>query len=591
MRDPVRYDVVIVGAGLAGLTSAYYLKKCKPELSVLVIERSGSAGGLTGNWIDYRYGTDKKLQSPMHMLFKEKYPNMLKVVHEIGGELSPSYKGYNILTSDGKRHHLEMDDWASRHLPPPLHSLGLFAKLKLPLKAKWDLIKLAMVGAYCHREVRTKIQEPPLVPNTLSLESLELLLKMGPKARDFIESITPSIYNLHPWYVSAPHMAAIISGALMATRDSLHYHVFAKNYNAAFVDRFVERLKGMGVGFRFWTEVRRIECDGSGKKIESIWCKSYGPEVKDSHRYICENCGAENYCVDRAFCTRCGLDTTLSKIREGKIKHPVDRELWMDPQGNHYERIQCERLITAMYPHMIAKLIPIDSPLREYPVVRAFYSSRGNQTQLSIARVYYKKPVTRGEKFITGTHNPYYAFNGCQSVYNNFGGDDLGYTKGDVVDVLLDVGIVRDAHSHETQCRRIIHDLQRVYPDADPASVEHISFANMYPEVLYLSEQPAIAGLHRIFNTNRSGVSNWYIAGCHTGTIGIGMESAVQGAMTAVNCILKDMSLSPQLEIAPYTMEGFNNVLASFGKYLMWLCGRGNSIRRFAGASYSMPPS
>jgi len=312
--------------------------------------------------------------------------------------------------------------------------------------------------------------------------------------------------------------------------------------------------------------------------------------VKNSHRYICENCGAENYCVDRAFCTRCGLDTTLSKIREGKIKHPVNHELWMDPEGHHYEKIQCGRLITAMYPHMIAKLIPIDSPLREYPFVRAFYSSRGNQTQLSIARVYYKKAVTRGEKFISGTHNPYYAFNGCQSVYNNFGGEDLGYTKGDVIDVLLDVGIIRDAHSHQRQCQRIVHDLKRVYPDADPSSVEHISFANMYPDVLYLSEQPAIAGLHRFFNANRSGVANWYIAGCHAGTIGIGMESAVQSAMRTVNYIFKDMNSSSQLEIAPYTLEGLNNIFASFGKFLMWLRGRGRSIQRSAGASYSMPP-
>ncbi|MCC7345032.1 MAG: FAD-dependent oxidoreductase, partial [Deltaproteobacteria bacterium] len=72
------YDVLILGAGLSGLATAYYLKKTRPEWSILVVERSGTAGGLTGNWIDHRFGPDKKLQMPMHMVFRQKYKNLLK---------------------------------------------------------------------------------------------------------------------------------------------------------------------------------------------------------------------------------------------------------------------------------------------------------------------------------------------------------------------------------------------------------------------------------------------------------------------------------------------------------------------------------
>ena len=57
----------------------------------------------------------------------------------------------------------------------------------------------------------------------------------------------------------------------------------------------------------------------------------------------------------------------------------------------------------------------------------------------------------------------------------------------------LDVGVIRDAHSQGEQIDRIVHDLRRVYPDADPSLVEHVSFADLQPSVLYLSEQPAIA--------------------------------------------------------------------------------------------------
>ena len=89
----------------------------------------------------------------------------------------------------------------------------------------------------------------------------------------------------------------------------------------------------MGVDFHFWTEARKIECDSSGKEITGVWFQEYGPQRENSERYICDNCGAENYCIDRAFCTRCGKDTTLDKIREGAIKTtPVGNELWTNPQ-------------------------------------------------------------------------------------------------------------------------------------------------------------------------------------------------------------------------------------------------------------------
>ena len=73
------YDLVVAGAGLSGLASAYFLKKLHPELEILVVERSGTAGGLTGNWTDFRAGPRKSLQMPMHMIFREKYRNLLSV--------------------------------------------------------------------------------------------------------------------------------------------------------------------------------------------------------------------------------------------------------------------------------------------------------------------------------------------------------------------------------------------------------------------------------------------------------------------------------------------------------------------------------
>jgi hypothetical protein len=580
------YDLVVVGAGLAGLTAAYHYKTVEPDARVLIVERSDRAGGLTGDWLDHRIGGGRRLQPPMHMIFREKYPNLLRLVQELEGELSPLYDGYDIITSDGERHRLEMNDWTASKLPPPLHALGMFAKLKLPLRSKWNLLKLGSVATYCAMQAMQGEQDPRYAPSTMSLESLELLLGMDPASRDFMETVTPSITNLHPWYTSGYRMGLVMAGTMTLERNSLRYHVFGKNYNAAFIDRYVAHLREMGVTFRFRTELRRIDESAEGSEVESIWVRDASGD--GVHRYVCDNCGAENFSVDRAFCTRCGDDTTLDKVRAGSIKRPVGSRLWEDPTENGYERIPTRRLITAMYPHMIAKVLPAGSALRRHPYVRSFFSSRGNQTQLSIARVYYKKHVTSGAPEITGTHNPTFAFNGCQSVLNNFGAADLGVAAGgDVIDVLLDVGVIRDAHTRDEQVARIVEDLQRVYPAADPDLVEHVSFANMYPDVLYLSEQPAIGGLHRFFDTHRTGARNWYVAGCHSGLIGIGMESAVQSAMATINCLLEDEGHAERVDVLPYDTHPLPRVFGSLGKALMWWRLRGGDPRRRMGARYS----
>jgi FAD-dependent oxidoreductase domain-containing protein 1 len=44
-----KYDVLVVGAGILGISSAYYIKKNNPQKKVLVIERFSSVGqGNTG---------------------------------------------------------------------------------------------------------------------------------------------------------------------------------------------------------------------------------------------------------------------------------------------------------------------------------------------------------------------------------------------------------------------------------------------------------------------------------------------------------------------------------------------------------------
>ncbi len=44
-KDQITYDVIIVGAGLAGLTAAYYLKERNNTLNILIVEGKSRIGG------------------------------------------------------------------------------------------------------------------------------------------------------------------------------------------------------------------------------------------------------------------------------------------------------------------------------------------------------------------------------------------------------------------------------------------------------------------------------------------------------------------------------------------------------------------
>lgn len=63
IKEPM-YDVVIVGAGISGISAAYYMKKLCPRLKFLVLERRENIGG---TWDLFKYpGIRSKSQMPTY---------------------------------------------------------------------------------------------------------------------------------------------------------------------------------------------------------------------------------------------------------------------------------------------------------------------------------------------------------------------------------------------------------------------------------------------------------------------------------------------------------------------------------------------
>ncbi len=77
LNGPISVDVCIVGAGLTGLWSAYYLKESDPSLSIVVIEQRFAgfgASGRNGGWLSgtvagslERYAAGSNVEAARHL--------------------------------------------------------------------------------------------------------------------------------------------------------------------------------------------------------------------------------------------------------------------------------------------------------------------------------------------------------------------------------------------------------------------------------------------------------------------------------------------------------------------------------------------
>lgn len=87
-----KFDVLIVGAGIFGVTTAYYIKKQNPRLSVLLIDRNGQAG--EGNTCRSAAGVRNTFSSPENQLLTNASIDQMKAIEMSGFKLNLRLIGY-----------------------------------------------------------------------------------------------------------------------------------------------------------------------------------------------------------------------------------------------------------------------------------------------------------------------------------------------------------------------------------------------------------------------------------------------------------------------------------------------------------------
>lgn len=133
-----KYDVIIIGAGLAGLTTAYYLSK--ENKKVLVIEKEKFLGGRTSSWNDQGMIIESGFHR--HIGYYKELPKLLK---EAGVSLNTIIhweKGLEIKVFQ-KSIILGIDPF---HFPIKFAKGMIGNSQMLPLKDKISLSKLFIVG-------------------------------------------------------------------------------------------------------------------------------------------------------------------------------------------------------------------------------------------------------------------------------------------------------------------------------------------------------------------------------------------------------------------------------------------------------------
>jgi glycine/D-amino acid oxidase-like deaminating enzyme len=97
-----KYDIVVVGAGISGLSTAYYLKLNNPDLDILIVDKAQGYG--QGNTGRSAAGFRDMFSSRINHLLSSSSISFYKHVQEdLHHELGMKYVGYLFLAASNER--------------------------------------------------------------------------------------------------------------------------------------------------------------------------------------------------------------------------------------------------------------------------------------------------------------------------------------------------------------------------------------------------------------------------------------------------------------------------------------------------------
>lgn len=151
-----RFDVIIIGAGIVGLTSAYHIKKNNPDVSVAVLDRAPTYA--QGNTARSAAGFRDMFSSDMNFKLSNSTVNFFRhVQNDLGYDLGMNFVGYLFLMSEQDPRLKALENVSRKTKVQTLNAKDLeaynFLKTKLDPETKNLMnlkdIDLAILGENC----------------------------------------------------------------------------------------------------------------------------------------------------------------------------------------------------------------------------------------------------------------------------------------------------------------------------------------------------------------------------------------------------------------------------------------------------------
>lgn len=326
-----KQDVVIVGAGLAGLTAALHL--AQRGITSLVLEADPKyPGGRLAGGEPIRFEHDDKTWEfqPDHGVhgFWEPYQNLIAMLerNDILPSFSPAREETWIYKRRGEISHAAVGSAIrTSWLPAPLHYLNLFLRPRFWLQiGVADILSLPAVlyGLFFAVGIDPIMESQPLQGYKLSY----LVKYWGPAVRSFLVGLARNGLSGQPDEIPLSGFLGFLRFYTVMRKDSWNFNYLQNDSASTLINPMLEKLNSLGVKVELNTRLRSLEKDLSGWKLitndkeidaSEVILATDSPNAKD----IFLNSGSLSKEVDDYYWPE-GIETAVIRIWFSRTPRP-----------------------------------------------------------------------------------------------------------------------------------------------------------------------------------------------------------------------------------------------------------------------------